>query len=415
MLQNSFYPLFHIINRTNLHKEAKPKEPQWAEQAPEETDEQPICVYHQFFVRSSSQENSQKFLSYPGRRAVPWPPERPEKDCRYAPAAVQWFSPSLEGPEEIRLLWMRKFDAISCLGLGWGKGRGHMFLTHLLNRLHRNFGKNLCFSWLDLRMHGLQSTRPQKVHFLFRGIRSHLEWWSLRSLYAKTSLLCFWIIGAGWSQEGQGNKNPLATLCTNRHQCTADNLTPYPKQYYYVYIYIYSALSLSLFLCPILSILQPLFLSIIPSPFLLCPLSFALSFPPSCCLSISLSLSLYMALSLSLPVSLSPSLSSLVSCSLCFSLSLFLSSVSVCPSLFPLPLSGCCITLGCIGSKKLVVHPAPEGEKQSRVRSSAAEGCSVLSGSEGTMATIRKMICSTEYLVNCLRHPRGQPKAGAWH
>ena len=183
----------------------------------------------------------------------------------------------------------------------------------------------------------------------------------------------------------------------------------------YIYIYIYSALSLPLFLCPILSILQPLFLSIIPSPFLLCPLSFALSFPPSCCLSISLSLSLYMALSLSLPVSLSPSLSSLVSCSLCFSLSLFLSSVSVCPSLFPLPLSGCCITLGCIGSKKLVVHPAPEGEKQSRVRSSAAEGCSVLSGSEGTMATIRKMICSTEYLVNCLRHPRGQPKAGAWH
>ena len=60
VLQNSFYPLFHIINnRTNLHKEAKPKEPQWAEQAPEETDERPICVYHQFFVRSSSQENSQ--------------------------------------------------------------------------------------------------------------------------------------------------------------------------------------------------------------------------------------------------------------------------------------------------------------------------------------------------------------------
>ena len=116
------------------------------------------------------------------------------------------------------------------LSFRWGKGRGRMFLTHLLNRLHRNFGKNLCFSWLDLRMHGLQSTRPQKVHFLFRGIRSHLEWWS-RSLYAKTSLLCFWITGAGWSQEGQGNKNPLATLCTNRHQRTADNLTPYPKQY----------------------------------------------------------------------------------------------------------------------------------------------------------------------------------------
>ena len=77
--------------------------------------------------------------------------------------------------------------------------------------------------------------------------------------------------------------------------------------------------------------------------------------------------------------------------------------------------NGCCITLGCIGSKKLVVHPAPEGEKQSRVRSSAAEGCSAPSGSEGTMATIRKMICPTEYLVNRPRHPRGQPKAGAWH
>ena len=177
-----------------------------------------------------------------------------------------------------------------------------MFLTHLLNRLHRNFGKNLCFSWLDLRMHGLQSTRPQKVHFLFRGIRSHLEWWSLRSLYAKTSLLCFWIIGAGWSQEGQGNKNPLATLCTNRHQCTADNLTPYPKQYYYVYIYIYiyTPLSLSLsFFVPFSLSFNLSFSQSFPLPFFFV-LSHSLSpfLPPVVSLSLSLFLSTWHSLSL---------------------------------------------------------------------------------------------------------------------
>jgi hypothetical protein len=186
-----------------------------------------------------------------------------------------------------------------------------MFLTHLLNRLHRNFGKNLCFSWLDLRMHGLQSTRPQKVHFLFRGIRSHLEWWSLRSLYAKTSLLCFWIIGAGWSQEGQGNKNPLATLCTNRHQCTADNLTPYPKQYYYVYIYIYILRSLS----PSLSLSHSLY----PSTSLSLNHSLSLSSLSSLIRSLlsSLLLSLYLSLSFSLHGTLS------LSASFSFSFSVF--------------------------------------------------------------------------------------------
>ena len=86
-----------------------------------------------------------------------------------------------------------------------------------------------CSVWTDV----VRDTKKEQnliIDISFSSLRSHLEWWSLRSLYAKTSLLCFWITGAGWSQEGQGNKNPLATLCTNRHQCTADNLTPYPKQ-----------------------------------------------------------------------------------------------------------------------------------------------------------------------------------------